>query len=136
MLALRLPNRAAATLLRLLADPEAAGALSLDEWDRVVRAGRASRLLATLRQRLDAARVLDTVPGPVRNHLDSEAAVARYRRQMALRDLHELESALGGLAGPIVLLKGAAYIARGLAIAEGRTVSDVDLLVPRDRLSE
>jgi hypothetical protein len=38
--------------------------------------------------------------------------------------------------GPIVLLKGAAYIVQALRIADGRTVSDVDLLVPRDRLAE
>jgi hypothetical protein len=133
---LQLPNRAASTLLRLLIDPEAAGRLSLDEWDRVVQAGRASRLLATLRQRLDAAGALDAVPEPVRNHLDSEAAVARYRRQMALRDLHELETVLATLADQVVLLKGAAYIVQGLEIAEGRTVSDVDLLVPRERLAD
>lgn len=136
MQGLHVPNRAAATLLRLLTDPTVGGGLSLDDWDRVVRVGRASRLLATLRQRFEAAGALGAVPEPVRNHLDSEAAVARYRRQMALRDLHELEAVLEGLPGPVVLLKGAAYIVQGLAIAHGRTVSDVDLLVPRDRLAE
>ena len=110
--------------------------MSLDDWDRVIRVGRASRLLATLRQRLDAAGALDAVPGPVRNHLDSEAAAARYRKQLVLRDLHQLESVLEPVAAPIVLLKGAAYIVQNLRFADGRTVSDVDLLVPRDRLAE
>jgi hypothetical protein len=133
---LHVPNRAAATLLRLLTDPDAGRSLSLDDWDRVIRAGRTSRLLATLRQRLDAASVLEAVPGPVRNHLDSEAAAARYRKQLVLRDLHQLESALEPVAEPVVLLKGAAYIVQSLRFADGRTVSDVDLLVPRDRLAE
>ena len=132
---LAFPNQDAATLLRLLADPAAVRGLSLDDWDRVVRAGRASRLLGTLRQRLADAGALDAVPAPVRSHLESEAAVARYRKQMARRDLHELAAALAGLPGPTVLLKGAAYIVQGLALADGRMVSDVDLLVPRERLA-
>jgi hypothetical protein len=132
----RLRNPDAAALVRLLADPAASRGLKLDDWDRLVRAGRASRLLGTLRQRLASTGDLAAVPERVRNHLDSEAAVARYRRQMALRDLHELAAALAGVPGPIVLLKGAAYIVRGLPIADGRMVSDVDLLVPRERLAE
>ena len=133
---LRVGNEAAATLLRLVAEPGAARDLSLDEWDRVVRTGRAARLLATLRQRLDEGGALADVPAPVRNHLDSEAAVARYRKQMALRDLHQLAGVLAPVAGPIVLLKGAAYIAQGLRIADGRVVSDVDLMVPREWLAD
>jgi len=136
MAGLHVPNPAAATLLRLLNDPGGSRGLSLDDWDRVIRVGRASRLLATLRLRLSGAGVLSDVPAPVRNHLESEAAVARYRKQMALRDLHELAAVLHAVPGPIVLLKGAAYIVQALRIADGRTVSDVDLLVPRDRLGD
>ena len=129
-------NSAAATLLRLLTDPDASRALTLDDWDRVIRVGRASRLLATLRQRLEAAGLLDAVPAPVRNHLDSEAAAARYRRQLVLRDLHQIAAVLEPVAGPIVLLKGAAYIVQNLGFADGRTVSDVDLLVPPDWVAD
>ena len=129
------PNQSAATLLRVVADPAAGRGLTLDDWDRLVRVGRASRLLGTLRQRLADSGELAGVPERVRNHLDSEAAAARYRKQLALRDLHALAEVLRELPGPIVLLKGAAYIVQGLRIAGGRTVSDVDLLVPRDRLA-
>jgi hypothetical protein len=132
---LAFPDPASAALLRLLADPAGARALTLDDWDRLVPVGRASRLLGTLRQRLAEAGELAGVPERVRNHLESEAAAARYRKQLALRDLHGLAAVLRELPGPIVLLKGAAYIVQGLRIADGRTVSDVDLLVPRDRLA-
>jgi Uncharacterised nucleotidyltransferase len=37
---------------------------------------------------------------------------------------------------PCVLLKGAAYVALGHPAARGRTVGDLDILVPRDRLDE
>lgn len=132
---LHLPNEDAARLLRLLAAPGTFAELTLAQWDRVVRTGRASRLLAALRLRLDAAGLLDAVPVEVRNHLVSEAAAARYRRQLAARQLRELETLLQPTSVSIVLLKGAAYIAQGLSLADGRTISDVDLLVPRERLA-
>jgi hypothetical protein len=135
MLGLQPRDEAVATLLRLIADPTASRELSLEQWDRVVRVGRASRLLAMLALRCAERGVLADIPPPVRSHFDSEAAVARYRKQMALRNLHQIASVLEPIAGPVVLLKGAAYIVQGLRIADGRTVSDVDLLVPRERLA-
>lgn len=133
---LTISDRAVATMLRLIADPAAGRALSLEDWDRVVRIGRASRLLAALERRCAASGVLAALPEPVRNHLESEAAVARYRKHMALRDLHQLTAVLEPVGGPIILLKGAAYIVQGLRVADARTVSDVDLLVPRERLAD
>jgi hypothetical protein len=132
---LHLPNEDAARLLRLLAAPGTHADLTLAQWDRVVRTGRASRLLAALWLRLVDAGLLDEVPVRVRAHLLSEAAVARYRKQLALRQLRELETLLRPLSIPVVLLKGAAYIAQGLRMADGRTLSDVDLLVPKEHLS-
>jgi hypothetical protein len=132
---LQVRDDAVALLLRLLAAPGEARALSLAAWDGVVRVGRASRLLGTLRQRLEGAGILAELPAAVRGHLDSEAAVARYRKHMALRELHQLAAVLESAPGPIVLLKGAAYIVQGLRFAEGRMVSDVDLLVPREHLA-
>lgn len=42
--------------------------------------------------------------------------------------------ALSPLGVPVVLLKGSAYIAAGLRAGEGRTIGDLDILVPRDAL--
>lgn len=133
---LHLPNEAAAVLLRLLLDPGTGRTLSAEEWDRVIRAGRTSRLLPALRARLEESGVLPAVPAAARNHLDSEAAVARYRKQMVVRELHQVARSLAPIDFPVVLLKGAAYIAQGLALADERMVSDVDLLVPNERLAE
>src|SRR5262249_8857136 len=44
--------------------------------------------------------------------------------------------ALRGLDVPVVLLKGAAYHAIGLPTAAGRLTSDIDILVPRERLAD
>lgn len=135
MSGLRLADPDADAVIRLIAEPERGRDRSLEEWDRLVRVGRACRLLPALRQRLDGAGALATVPAPVRGQLDSEAAIARYRKQMVWRELHELAGALAAVPGPRVLVKGAAYIVQGLRLAAARVVSDVDLLVPRDRLA-
>jgi hypothetical protein len=121
-------------LIRLLVEPAESRGLTLEDWDRVVRTGRSSRLLAALRLRLEEAGVMSGLPAPVRGQLDSEAAVARYRKHMVLRELHELAGALASVPGPVVLVKGAAYVVQGLRVADTRMVSDVDLMVPRARL--
>lgn len=129
-------SAAVASLFHVLARPESASRLDLAAWDGVVRAGRTARLLATLRARLERAGMLEAVPAPVRNHLDSDAALARFQRQAVLWTLARVEAALEGIEAPKVLLKGAAYLVQGLPCAEGRLVGDVDLLVPRAALPE
>jgi hypothetical protein len=59
---------------------------------------------------------------------------ARFRRQKTLHMLHALAPILMGHPGPWVLLKGAAYIAQGLPVADGRLPADVDLMVRRSTL--
>jgi hypothetical protein len=42
--------------------------------------------------------------------------------------------ALAPLAVPVILLKGSAYAAAGLAAGQGRSIGDLDILVPREAL--
>ena len=129
-------DRPVALLLSALVSPERVLSLSLDDWDDVVRVGRNARLLGVLRARLERARRLDSIPPPVRAHLDSTWNVAAYRRQMvAPRDARSAK-ALEPLRIPMILLKGGAYIAQRLACADGRLPEDLDLMVPRERLDE
>jgi hypothetical protein len=44
--------------------------------------------------------------------------------------------ALAPLGVPVVLLKGTAYVAAGLEAGRGRSIGDLDILVPRDSLAE
>jgi len=52
------------------------------------------------------------------------------------REVAHIYTCLRPLAVAVVLLKGAAYLLAGLPAALGRTFSDVDVLVPRDRLAD
>lgn len=123
-----------AALLGLLTCPESARSLPLAAWDRVLPLARAAGLLAVLEARLSRDAMLEHVPDIVRGHLASGAAAARQRRQMLVWEIVTVRQALAGLDAPIVLLKGAAYLAQGLAMSSGRYAADVDILVPKAAL--
>lgn len=123
-------------LLEILVSPACAASLSLDDWDLVVRAARGARLLGVIRAHLQREHRLDSMPAEVRAHLESAWNVAAYRRQMVLHEMHAVGKVLGPLGIPLILLKGAAYIAQGLPCADGRLAEDLDLMVPRSCLGE
>jgi len=121
-------------LLAALRCPEAVRDFGIADWDAVVRVARSARLLAPLQLRFEKAGALPSVPDQVRLHLESELTLARYRRQMVLWELECIARALANLPGPLVLLKGAAYIVQDFDFATGRLPSDVDVMVPRAQL--
>jgi hypothetical protein len=123
-------------LLEGLVSTARAAALSLDDWDFIMRAARRARLLGVVRARLKRDHLLEAIPPQVRAHLDGASAVAAYRRQMVLREMHAVAKVLQPRGIPLILLKGGAYIAQGLRCAEGRLPEDLDLMVPRGRLDE
>ncbi len=129
-------DRHAALLLEFFVSPTRVASFSVADWDLVVRAARSARLLGALRARLDREHALGSVPPEARAQLEGAWNVAAYRRQMVLREMHALAKVLYPLGVPMILLKGAAYIAQGLRCAEGRLPEDLDLMIPRERLDE
>ncbi|HKO87470.1 MAG TPA: nucleotidyltransferase family protein [Burkholderiales bacterium] len=124
-------------LLGLLGGRTSAADLSLEQWDVLVRTARRLRLLGTVAYRLRAdSDQWAAVPGPVRAHFESALTTLAFRRQKVLLEMDSVRQALSDPAIPIVLLKGAAYIAQNLPLAHQRLVGDLDLLVDRDRLDE
>jgi hypothetical protein len=86
----------------------------------------------------DAARLdlLDALPQPVRPHFRAASILAQRHRRLVAWELECLDRVLAPLEVPVVLLKGAAYLAADLPIARGRLYSDIDLLVPAARLND
>jgi hypothetical protein len=121
-------------LLRVLMSPARMTGLCEAEWDQVLPLARASHLLGRLASEVQAHGLADRLPRRVRGHLDAAAAVAAHNERTIRWELNRIERALRHLDIPILLLKGAAYVAAGLPAAKGRSVSDVDIMVPRAAL--
>ena len=105
-------------------------------WEALIRYAREADLLATLAARIDASLGLDAVPAPPRAHLIAARNQCRAQHAAVRRETAEIARALAPLGAPVVLLKGAAYLLAGLAPAQGRLFSDIDILVPKARLPD
>ena len=121
-----------ALVARALAAPDSASTLDAAGWTALLTAARAEQLLGTLAWRLDG---LD-LPDAVRAILADARGHALQQRRAALWEAEMVRRALAPTGAPVVLLKGTAYAAAGLMAGQGRSIGDLDLLVPRRRLAE
>lgn len=110
--------------------------LDAAQWDLLVRQARQADLLARLYGRLDACGVLSCAPEPARLHFEAAHRVAQKHVQAVRWEIDRIAAALAGSGVPLVLLKGAAYLAAGLPPANGRVFADIDVMVPRAALGE
>lgn len=122
-------------LLTVLGRPARMADLTPAEWDQLLPRARACLCLARLA--VDAQAIgMDDLPGRVRGHFEAATIEAAHGARSIRWEVNRIDRALVGLPVPVVLLKGAAYVAAGLALAEGRLVSDIDIMVPREALLE
>jgi hypothetical protein len=121
-------------LLKVLRDPGTSATLDLPDWDLLLRQADGAGMRATLLLLLEDAGLLDTVPTAPRVHLEWARARAVRHAQAVRYEVRLIGDALAGLDVPLLLLKGAAYTLAGLEAGRGRLFSDIDILVPRDRL--
>lgn len=115
-------------LAQALADPSG---LPLDtDWTALVTMARAEQLLGTLAFRLDGLPLPETVAAL----LADARASAETGRRVALWEAEMARRALAPLDCPVVVLKGTAFAAAGLLAGRGRSIGDLDILVPRASL--
>jgi hypothetical protein len=122
-------------LLRALREPSVLAQVGAGGWELLIRQARKADLLARLALRVREAADIH-VPGAALVHLDSALLLAVAQRDEVLRELRHVLAALQPLGVEPVLLKGAAYVAAGLAPAEGRMFNDIDLLLPKPVLPQ
>jgi hypothetical protein len=120
----------AALLVRALREPASlAGGC---DWTALISAARAEQLIGTLAFRLEGI----ALPARVERLLAMHRADAERVRVQALWEAEMARRALAPLGVPVVLLKGTAFLAAGLDAAQGRSIGDLDILVPRAALDE
>jgi hypothetical protein len=83
---------------------------------------------------LEELDLLTALPGRILETLQTECLVANENKRALHWELNRLQRALSGTGVQVVVLKGAAYAGAELPPAKGRLCSDVDILVPKDKL--
>ncbi len=120
----------AGIFVRALTDPSSVERLDAAEWTALLTIARAEQLIGSLAYRLDGL----ALPAKVADILAEAREGAEQGRTQALWEAEMARRALAHLDCPVVLLKGTAFVAAGLAAGQGRSIGDLDILVPRDRL--
>jgi hypothetical protein len=114
-------------LVRALRDP---AGISDCDWNSLISAARAEQLIGSLAFRMDGK----VVPARIAAVFAAARRDAAHARTQALWEAEMCRRALAPLAVPVILMKGTAFHAAGLDASIGRSVGDLDILVPRDRL--
>lgn len=114
-------------LVQALRDPASVGGC---DWTGLIAAARAEQLIGSLAFRLAG----QELPERVAQLLAMHRADAERTRVQALWEAEMARRALAPLGVPWVLLKGTAFLAAGLDAGIGRSVGDLDILVPRAAL--
>ena len=112
-------------LVRALRDPASLGPDT--DWTGLISAARGEQLAGSLAVRLEGHEVPDRVAAM----LESAQGDAAYARTQALWEAEMARRALAPLGVPVILLKGTAFHAASLDACRGRSVGDLDILVPR-----
>lgn len=123
-------------LLNALREPRSMVSLTPGEWDLLIRQARQADLLARLAALAQQSGVWGDLLSAPRAHLASAQLLA-HRQHVELRhEVNHVAQALRSLGLPVVVLKGAAYVLQNSQAALGRMVSDLDILVPRERMAD
>jgi hypothetical protein len=116
--------------------PQQMAAFSLAEWDLLLRQAAIANLTAALYYMAEELDLLGRIPAQAREHLEWSRIQGDRHAQAVRFEVREIQRALAELDVPLILLKGAAYAVAGLPPAPGRLFSDIDILVPKERLAQ
>lgn len=120
-------------LIQVLRCPEQARELPEAAWNDLLQLGLHNQLLGQIAARLSAAGVLGNIPSSIARHFELALLTAGRRGESALWEIRVLREALHETSR-ILLLKGCAYLACDDPGSRGRLFSDIDILVPREKL--
>lgn len=120
-------------LVDALLNPAVCADWPLVRWDAAMRQARSSRLLPSFSLRVPEKLV--PAHAPVQRALATAKVSAKATATRMRWEIYQLVPALSRVGVRPLLLKGAAYLAHGLPASSGRLFSDIDLLVPRERLA-
>lgn len=115
-------------------EPRCVHALDGAGWTELIGQAGAAGMLARIAARLREATQWDAIPEGPRRHLRSAEVLVTRQQAQARFEISAIGRALANLDCPVVLLKGAAYVALENSAARGRLLSDIDVMVPRAKI--
>jgi hypothetical protein len=121
-------------LLLALRAPSTLADLGEPQWRDLLTRAWASGLLARLERLAVELELWDRIPEQARVRL-AEARCFLRRNQTDVRfEADRVARALAGLNTPVILLKGGAYLLAGLPPARSHFATDLDVMVPHERV--
>ena len=123
-------------LREALLDPDCVSQWNNRELHDLIAEGRSSRLLATLSMELQATGMTQNLPPEVNRHLQSAVLVYEKQKRDLAYEVQKIQLALRSIGEKLILLKGAAYLFAELPPGRGRLITDIDILVPHQRIDE
>jgi hypothetical protein len=123
-------------LVQALLNPGIMPGLDRARWDLFVRQARAAGLLGKVGALAVDRGLAPDLPVAVWHALEAGLAFADRQALAVHHELKLLDQALADLGVPVLVLKGAAYVATGHPAAAGRLMSDIDILVPKSSLGQ
>ncbi|MGD7034974.1 nucleotidyltransferase family protein [Methylotuvimicrobium buryatense] len=120
-------------LALVLREPKTVLNYTLSDWDLLIRQARRAGLLARLGF-LFKRNSVEGIPSCALKHIESSMICAENMRTSLNWEIKCIKKALCRLDLPLIFLKGTAYIVGDNDAALGRFFSDVDILVPEEKL--
>ncbi|MFY7872014.1 MAG: nucleotidyltransferase family protein [Limnohabitans sp.] len=122
-------------LVQLLRRPASCLDWQDTDWELLLKQARRANLLPRVAELLGEAGLFERLPQAPRDHLVGARLLSASQLRAVQWEARQIGHALQELGAPVVLLKGAAYALDGLPPAAGRIFSDIDILVPREKLA-
>ncbi len=123
-------------LILALINPEKSLDFTLQQWDLFVRQARRSGVLARFGYILESKELLTKVPVDALKHIQSAQTYATQFETSLTWEVRCIQKAFEKLDLPLIFLKGTAYAVADNIVSEGRVFSDVDILVPEEKLAD
>ena len=123
-------------LSQVIFNPNQVLELNLQQWDLLIRQARRANVLAKLAVFLQDKNCFNAIPEQPQLHLKS-AQIYAERFNISLEwEICCIEKALKDIPINLIFLKGTAYYVTADQAGRGRVFTDIDILVPEEKLPE
>ncbi|PCJ30525.1 MAG: hypothetical protein COA93_12205 [Alphaproteobacteria bacterium] len=121
-------------LLQVLRKPQLMGKLDTQGWNQVLFDAHILKLRARLAHDAETLGLWPELPDKVQQILTNAKIDTASRQRKIMWEMNRVGRALYDFKEKVILVKGAAYIARNLRCANGRDSVDLDILVAKKHL--